>query len=119
MKKMEANYSNAHEMKSQNCYSTDDDFRRFVKAPSKRERNTLRNIESLIKKIELFPRSNHTREIKITRLVKQIRQNDMSVLTSSLKRKYLNLKRLLNERKSVSNIRREPYYLLMFNDKDN
>ena len=106
-------------MKSQDGYSTDDDFRRFVRQPSRKERNTLRNIESLIKKIELFPRSNHTREIKITRLVKQIRQNDMSVLTSSLKRKYLNLKRLLNERKSVSNMRREPYYLLMFNDKDN
>ena len=76
------------------------------------------NEDNLLKssKISL---DNHTREIKITRLVKQIKQSDMSVLTSSLKRKYLNLKRLLNERKSVSNIRREPYYMLMFNDKDN
>jgi hypothetical protein len=44
MKKMEANYSNAYEMKSKNCYSTDDDFRRFVKAPSRREKNVLMEI---------------------------------------------------------------------------
>ena len=70
--KLNAGKVNYHDDHSTDNYSTDEEFRRLARQPSRRERNVLNNIESLIKKIELYPKSNHSREIKITRLVKQI-----------------------------------------------
>jgi hypothetical protein len=71
----------------------------------------------MLGKIEIYPTSNKRREKEITKLVNQIKLKG-KILTKSIKRKYLKLKRLLNERRTISKIRKENYYILMMEDHD-
>ena len=73
-------------------------------------------IESILNGIETYPSSKNHREIKINRLVKDIKKFGNSMLTGKIANKYLRLKRLLNQRKTVSKIRKENYYILMMED---
>ena len=68
--------------------------------------------ESLIDRIEIYPKSNKRREKKIINLVKEIKRYNQPVLNGNLTRKYLKLKRLINERSEFYNLKIETTQLV-------
>ena len=76
--------------------------------PALKKRRKMPNYgESLIDRIEIYPKSNKRREKKIINLVKEIKRYNQPVLNGNLTRKYLKLKRLINERNEFYNLKIE------------
>ena len=71
------------------------------------ERKIPNYVESLINSIEIYPNSNKKREKQIIKLVEEIKRYNKPILNGILTRKYLKLKRLVNERSEFYNLKIE------------